>query len=220
MSDGAPVTLDGPRLAPRSGTATSLVVFLHGYGADGNDLISLGRYWAALLPDTAFVSPHAPAVCDESPMGRQWFPLAGVDPARLRAGVLSAAPVLDAFLDAELARHGLADGALALVGFSQGSMMALHCGPRRKEAIAGIVGYSGLIPGPEYLEAEAQHRPPVLLVHGDQDQLIPAMATYAASRVLGNAGFRVEWHIRPGLAHGIDEEGLRFGGDFLRRILP
>jgi phospholipase/carboxylesterase len=220
VSDGAPMTLDGPRVPPRSGVATSLVVFLHGYGADGNDLIALANYWGPLLPDTAFVSPHAPDPCDEAPVGRQWFPLAGVDPARLRSGVLGAAPVLDAFLDAELDRHRLADNALALVGFSQGSMMALHCGPRRKEAIAGIVAYSGLVPGPEYLQAEAKHRPPVLLVHGDADQLIPAMATYAARQVLTNAGFQVEWHIRPGLAHGIDEEGLRFGGDFLRRVLP
>jgi len=220
VSDGAPLTLDGPRVPARSGTATSLVVFLHGYGADGNDLIGLARYWADLLPHTAFVSPHAPEPCPDAPMGRQWFPLARIDPLKLRGGVLSAAPILDAFLDAELARHGLTDAALALVGFSQGSMMALHCGVRRRDPVAGIVAYSGLIPGPEYLQAEAKHRPPILLVHGDADELIPAMSTYAAMRVLGDAGFQVEWHVRPGLAHGIDEEGLRFGGDFLRRMLP
>jgi phospholipase/carboxylesterase len=220
VSDGAPVALDGPRVAPLSGNARSLAVFLHGYGADGNDLIGLANYWGRALPDTAFVSPHAPYPRADAPFGRQWFPLANVDPALLRAGVLSAAPSLDAFLDAELARWKLGDAALALVGFSQGTMMALHAGPRRRERIAGIVGYSGLLPGAEYLDAEVKHRPPVLLVHGDQDDVIPAMATYAASRVLSNAGFQVEWHIRPDLAHGIDEEGLRFGADFLRRILP
>jgi phospholipase/carboxylesterase len=220
MSDGAPVALDGPRVAPLSGKAKSLVVFLHGYGADGNDLIGLARFWAAALPDTAFVSPHAVSARADAPFGRQWFPLAGVDPALLRSGVLGAAPALDAFLDAELARWKLSDGELALVGFSQGTMMALHAGPRRKERIAGIIGYSGLVPAPEFLEAEAKHRPPVLLVHGDQDEVIPAMATYAANRVLTNLGFQVEWHIRPGLGHGIDEEGLRFGADFLRRVLP
>jgi phospholipase/carboxylesterase len=220
MSDGSPKTLDGPRVPARSGKATSLVVFLHGYGADGNDLIDLGRYWGAVLPNTAFVSPHAPDACDEAPVGRQWFPLVRIDPGKLREGVLAAAPTLDAFLDAELAALGLSDAALALVGFSQGTMLALHAGPRRKETVAGIVGYSGLIPGPEFLQAEAHHRPPVLLVHGDADALIPAMATYAASRILSNAGFQVESHIRPGLAHGIDEEGLRFGADFLRRVLP
>ena len=220
MSDGAPVTLDGPRVPPQSGTARSLVVFLHGYGADGNDLIGLARYWAPALPDTAFVSPHAVSPRADAPMGRQWFPLAGADAALLRRGVLSAAPILDVFLDAELARWRLGDEALALVGLSQGTMMALHSGPRRRERIAGIVGYSGLVPAPEFLEAEARHRPPILLVHGDQDEVIPAMATYAAGRVLGNAGFQVEQHIRPGLGHGIDEEGLRFGADFLRRVLP
>jgi len=212
--------LDGPRIAPASGgPAKSLVVFLHGYGADGNDLIDLGSVLAPVLPETAFVSPHAPGAHPEVPGGRQWFPLANVDAARLREGVLSAAPALDAFLDAELARHGLDDDALALVGFSQGTMMALHVGPRRPGRLAGIVGYSGLLAGPEFLPAELRNRPPILLVHGEADPLIPAMATMAAERVLGNAGFQVEWHIRPGLAHGIDEEGVRLGADFLRRVL-
>jgi phospholipase/carboxylesterase len=212
--------LDGPRVAPASGgPAKRLVVFLHGYGADGNDLIGLGPILAQVLPDTAFVSPHAPGVHPEVPGGRQWFPLANVDADRLREGVLSAVPALDAFLDAELARHGLDDSALALVGFSQGTMMALHVGPRRPGRLAGIVGYSGLLAGPEFLEAELRHRPPILLVHGEADPLIPAMATIAAERVLGRAGFQVEWHLRAGLEHGIDEEGLRLGADFLRRVL-
>ena len=121
--------LDGPRIEPVGVPARSLVVFLHGYGADGNDLIDIGRLWAPLMPATAFVSPHAPQPCEEAPAGRQWFPLAGVDPGRLRDGVLSAAPVLDAFLDAELARRRLTDDRLVLVGFSQGTMMALHVAP-------------------------------------------------------------------------------------------
>jgi len=212
--------IDGPRIPPASGKAArSLVVFLHGYGADGNDLIDIGRMLAPVLPDTAFASPHAPSPCDEAPMGRQWFPLARTDPAKLRTGVLAAAPAVDAFLDAELERNSLDDSRLALVGFSQGTMMALHVGPRRSGPIAGIVGYSGLLPGPEHLKAEMKHRPPVLLVHGEADPLIPAMATFAAERVLGGAGFQVEWHIRPGLEHGIDEDGLRLGAEFLRRVL-
>jgi phospholipase/carboxylesterase len=213
------MTLTGPRIAPAGGPAKSLVVFLHGYGADGSDLIDIGRLWAPLMPETAFVSPHAPERCIDSPAGRQWFPLAAIDPARLRDGVLGAAPAVDAFLDEELARLNLADDRLALVGFSQGTMMALHVGARRKRGIAGIVGYSGLLPGPEYLKAETIHSTPVLLVHGDQDPLIPAMATMAAQRFLGDAGFQVEWHIRPGLQHSIDQEGLDLGLDFLRRVL-
>jgi len=211
--------IDGPRIHPVGGPAKSLVVFLHGYGADGNDLIDIGRMWAPAMPTAAFVSPHAPEPCAESPTGRQWFPLAGVDPTKLRDGVVHAAPVLDAFLDAELARHRLTDDRLVLVGFSQGTMMALHVAPRRAQAPAGVVGYSGLLPAPEFLAAEVRHKPPVLLVHGDADPLIPAVALFAAQRILGEAGFPVEWHIRPGLQHGIDQAGLDYGLAFIRRIL-
>lgn len=218
MSAGLP-TLDGPRVPAPSGKATSLVVFLHGYGADGNDLIDLGRMWSSVLPDTAFVSPHAPFPCDGAPYGRQWFPLSDGDPDRLWSGAVGAAPALDAFLDQELARTGLPAGRLALLGFSQGAMMALHVGLRRPEKLAGIVGYSGLLPGPERLAAEARTRPPVLLVHGDADPVVPVGALHAAVPALGAAGIPAEWHVRPGLAHGIDGEGLAMGGDFLRRAL-
>ena len=211
--------IDGPRIEPRGGPAKRLVVFLHGYGADGNDLIDIGRLWAPRMPDTAFVSPHAPEPCSEAPTGRQWFPLAGIDPTKLREGVLTAAPILNEFLDQELARHQLTDDRLALVGFSQGTMMALHVAPRRAKALAGVVGYSGLLPGPEFLKSEARQHPPVLLVHGDADPLIPSIALYAAVRVLGDAGFQAEWHVRPGLAHGIDQRGLDLGAAFLTRVL-
>ena len=212
--------IDGPRLPPANGApARKLVVFLHGYGADGNDLIDLGRMFAPILPDTAFVSPNAPAPCDESPMGRQWFPLAHGDMELYWRGVEQAAPVLQAFLDAELAGLGLTDRDLALVGFSQGTMMALHAGLRRKEAIAGIVGYSGLLAGPEHLADADVHKTPILLVHGDADPIIPAMALHASVQALGAAGMPTEWHVSPGLAHGIDEAGLRLGADFLRRVL-
>ena len=211
--------LDGPRIAPANGgPARHLVVFLHGYGADGRDLIDIGRHWAPYLPDTAFASPNAPDPCDELPGGRQWFPLALGDLHAYWLGVQSAAPALDAFLDAELARHGLLDRDLALVGFSQGTMMALHVGPRRKGRIAGIVGYSGLLAGPEYLAAEAANKPPILLVHGEADPLIPVVALHAAAPVLGAAGITVEWHVSPGLGHGIDPEGLALGAGFLRRV--
>ncbi len=211
--------LDGPRLAPASGVTGSLVIFLHGYGADGNDLIEIGRRWAPVLPDTAFVSPHAPDPCGEAPVGRQWFPLAAIDPVGVRKGAVAAAPSLDHFIDSELQRHSLSEAALVLVGFSQGTMMALHVGPRRPQAVAGIVGYSGLVPDPEYIAAEVRNRPPILLVHGDNDPLIPSIALHTSAKVLGEAGFNVEWHMRPGLEHGIDEEGLRLGGEFTARVL-
>jgi len=214
------MTIDGPRIAPLSGgPAKSLVVFLHGYGADGNDLIEIGRVWGPVLPDTVFVAPHAPDPCAGAPMGRQWFPLADADQQKLGAGAVAAAPALDAFLDAELASHGLDDSRLALVGFSQGTMMALQVGPRRAKPIAGIVGYSGLLPGPEKLQAEAVSRPPILLIHGDADPVIPAMALHVSKRFLDEAGFAVEAHVRPDLPHGIDQEGLALGAAFLRKVL-
>jgi phospholipase/carboxylesterase len=213
--------LDGPRLQPR-GQAKHLVVFLHGYGADGNDLIELGRVWQAILPDTAFVSPHAPEPCGQAPVGRQWFALTFRDPNERWVGVNKAAPVLDAFLDKELARHNLPPSALTLVGFSQGTMMALHVGLRRASAPAAIVGYSGMLVMDENTTAESaaaeiRSRPPVLLVHGDRDELIPVQALFHASQTLAALGVPTEWHISGGVGHGIDQEGLRHGGEFIAR---
>jgi phospholipase/carboxylesterase len=217
--------LDGRRLEPRSGVAKQLVVFLHGYGADGNDLIDIGRSWQQLLPDAAFVSPHAPRPCGQAPTGREWFPLTMRDPNERWDGVNAAAPGLNAFLDAELARRGLTDSALALVGFSQGTMMSLHVGLRRATAPAAIVGYSGMLVTPtneadiDRFAAEIRSRPPVLLVHGDQDQLIPVQALMHAAQGLAALEVPVEWHISPGVGHGIDQEGLRQGGEFIVRRL-
>jgi len=216
------VELDGPRLAPRSGSARQLVVFLHGYGANGDDLIEVGRVWQPLLPQAAFVSPHAPEPCPGAPGGRQWFGLTFRDPNERWRGVTSAAPGLERFLDAELARHQLSPAALALVGFSQGTMMALHVGLRRAAAPAAIVGYSGLLVLPpdnngEAFAAEIKARPPVLLVHGDQDDLIPPQALFQATQGLAAIGVPVEWHLSTGVGHGIDGEGLRHGGEFLAR---
>jgi phospholipase/carboxylesterase len=216
------VELDGPRLNPRSGTARQLVIFLHGYGADGNDLIEIGRAWQPLLPQAAFVSPHAPEPCGQAPVGRQWFALTFRDPNERWVGVNKAAPVLERFIDAELARHKLPPQALALVGFSQGTMMALHVGLRRTAPPAAIVGYSGLLVlpperTPDALAAEIKSRPPVLLVHGDRDDLIPPQALFQATQELAALGVPVEWHLSAGVGHGIDPEGLRHGGEFLAR---
>jgi phospholipase/carboxylesterase len=214
--------LDGPRIEPRSGQAKNLVVFLHGYGADGNDLIEIGRAWQELLPDTAFVSPHAPRPCGQSPTGREWFPLTMREPSDRWTGVNAAAPVLNAFLDAELSRRQLPPSALALVGFSQGTMMSLHVGLRRAVAPAAIVGYSGMLVVPSEAEldkfaSEVRSRPPVLLIHGDQDQLIPVQALLHAAQGLASLDIPTQWHISPGVGHGIDQEGLRHGGEFLVR---
>jgi phospholipase/carboxylesterase len=213
--------LDGPRLRPTSGAAPkSLVVFLHGYGADGNDLIGIGREWARALPTTAFVAPHAPDLCRDAPMGRQWFPLTMRDPREFSRGVAAARPALDAFLDAELARHRLDESAMALVGFSQGTMLALHAGPQRRRRLAGIVGYSGLLADAAALAQGAVEKPPVLLVHGDKDDLIPVAAIFSAAQGLAAAEIPVEWHVSPGVPHGIGVDGLELGLSFLSRVLP
>lgn len=212
--------LEGPRFGPASGgKPKSLVLLLHGLGADGNDLISLAPYWAKALPDTAFVSPHAPFPCDMAPYGRQWFSLQDRTPGMILAGVRAAAPILDAFIDAELEQHGLADDRIALVGFSQGTMMSLYVAPRRERAIAGVVGYSGALVGAELLAGEIKSAPPVMLVHGEADDIVPFQAMATAASGLRAAGLSVETVARPGLPHSIDEEGLLRGGGFLAERL-
>lgn len=211
-------SLDGPKLKPLSGTpAKQLIVFLHGFGADGNDLIGLGQQWQQILPDAEFVSPHAPEQCAMNPFGgRQWFELTFRDPEEYWRGVNMAAPILNDFLDKELARLNLDDNRLALVGFSQGTMMSLHVGLRRENSPAAIIGYSGMLAGPERLKNEIKVKPPILLVHGDQDELIPVQALSIARDKLGEVGLSVQWHISYGIGHGIDGDGLVLGARFLK----
>ncbi len=212
--------LDGPRLEAASGTADSVVVLLHGYGADGEDLIPLAREWQPVLPQAAFVAPHAPEVLPMAgPAGRQWFPLTMRDPTEYWRGASAAGPMLAAFLEAEMPRHALPHNRLALVGFSQGAMMALHVGLRLEPAPGAVIGYSGMLAGPEHLPPP-RHQPAVLLVHGEEDEVIPIDALEAAREALASRGFAVEWHRRPGLGHGIDAAGLDLGGHFLAQGLP
>ncbi len=210
--------IDGPRVQAKSGVPKQLVVFLHGYGADGNDLIEIGRQWRGFLPDADFVAPHAPERCAMSPMGRQWFALTMRDPDERWRGCVLARPVLDAFLDEELAKRGMTESALALVGFSQGTMMALHTGLRRPIAPRAILGYSGLlVTGPDSEPASAAYpKPPaILLAHGEDDELIPADALLLSANALAAANVPTQWHLAPGLGHGIDQTGLVHGGLFL-----
>ena len=211
--------IDGPRIQAHSGKCRQLVVFLHGYGADGADLIEIGRQWRSFLPDAEFVAPHAPERCSMSPMGRQWFPLTMRDPEERWRGVLAAKPTLDAFLDAELSRLDLNERSLALVGFSQGTMMALHTGLRRKTAPRAILGYSGVLveplQGSDTLSLHQQQPPAVLLVHGEEDELIPAEALMMSANALAENKVPTQWHLSAGLGHGIDNAGLVHGALFL-----
>jgi len=208
-------SLSGPSFPPRAGgAAEALVILLHGWGADGNDLIGLAPHWAGSLPHAEFLSPHGPFPCDMG-FGRQWFSLADRSPERVLAGVRAVVPVLDDFITAALARRGLDERRLALVGFSQGTMMALHVALRRARAVAGVLGYSGRLVGGPALADELTTKPPVLLIHGTADEVLPIAAMREAKSVLAALGVPVEALERPGLGHGIDEVGLEAGRRFL-----
>jgi phospholipase/carboxylesterase len=213
-------TLTGPERAAASGRATSLVVLLHGYGADGTDLIGLAEPLAPHLPDTRFVAPNAPERCLNNPAGFQWFPipwLDGSDPAASAVAAGRAFATLDAWLDAVAA--DMAPERTALVGFSQGTMMALQVGLRRRAALAGIVGFSGRLLRPEKLAAEIVSRPPVLLVHGDEDPMVPVASLDEAAGALRAAEVDVRTHVSRGVGHGIAPDGLGLALQFLRERL-
>jgi phospholipase/carboxylesterase len=208
--------LSGPSFGPEGGgKPRHLVILLHGYGADGNDLLGLAPHWSRLLPDTQFVAPHAPFPCEVAPFGRQWFGFEGRNESMILAETQTAAALLDSYISAEMTRRNLTESQLALVGFSQGTMMALYVAPRRARALAGVVGYSGALIGPQLLAAEIKSRPPMLLIHGSADPVVPYPSLGVAQTALQAAGIEIEAVTRPGLAHGIDEDGLARGGAFL-----
>ncbi|MDB5671438.1 MAG: phospholipase [Alphaproteobacteria bacterium] len=211
-------SLDGPRLAPASGgPPRQLVILLHGYGSNGADMIQLAPIWQAVLPDALFLAPNAPERC---PMGGfQWWALTDFSRLGLAAGVRRAAPALDAYIDAQLAAHGIGEADLMLVGFSQGTMVALQIGPCRKNRLAGIVGYSGMIADPSGLARHVRSKPPILLVHGSSDGIVPVAAIHEAEAELHRLGFQVTKHVSRGLGHGVDPVGLDLGRGFARKVL-
>jgi len=212
--------LTGPSRPPLSGgKPRRLVILLHGLGADGNDLIGLQQRWGRVVPDAEFISPNAPFPCDMAPYGYQWFSVQDRTPAALLAGLRAAVPSLDAFIDEELQKRGLTEADTALVGFSQGTMMSLYIGLRRAKPLAGILGYSGRLIAPELLASELRSRPPTLLIHGTEDQLVPFESLAHAEAAPKQAGVPVETLACPGIEHSISPEGLEHGGRFLREVL-
>ncbi|MFT3810900.1 MAG: dienelactone hydrolase family protein [Micropepsaceae bacterium] len=209
--------LDGPRVPPKDGAkADRLVVFVHGYGANGDDLIGLAPYFQKAMPTAAFASPNAPERVPGQPFGYQWFGITRLDPQLMAAGADSAAPILNGFIDEELERLGLDGTKLALVGFSQGTMMSLHVGLRRAVQPAAILGYSGALVAPERLADEMTVRPPIALIHGDSDPMVPVTRLQEAVNTIGATGLPVRWHVSRGVGHSIDPEGLHLGVGFLK----
>ncbi|MEP5759728.1 MAG: prolyl oligopeptidase family serine peptidase [Litoreibacter sp.] len=210
--------LDDKRKGSKSGEDTSLVIFLHGYGADGADLLGLADPLMEHLPDTVFVAPNAPERCIGNPMGYQWFPIPWIDGSseeEAESGLLRAADDLNAYLDNTMAREDVTERETILVGFSQGSMMSLHVAPRREDAFAGVVGISGRLLRPENLKDEAISKPPVLLIHGDQDDVVPPISMPEAGDALREAGFEVYGHVMEGTGHGIAPDGLSVALSFI-----
>lgn len=210
------------RAEPQSGKATSVVAFLHGYGANGADLLGLSQPLAPYLPGTLFLAPDAPEPCAGVPMGRQWFPIPWIDgssEAASRAGMAKAVEDLNAWIDGVLAETGLAPERMVLFGFSQGSMMSLHVGPRRAAPLGGIVAFSGRLLDPLQLGPETQSRMPVMLVHGNADEVVPHAAMAEAGDALTANGFTVYAHTMDGTGHGIDPDGLSVALAFLRDVL-
>ena len=212
--------LDFGRVEAASGQADSMVIFLHGYGADGQDLLGLAEPLAPHLPNTVFLAPNAPERCGMNPMGYQWFPIPWIDGSseeEAAAGLARAAADLNAFLDAAMIEADMIPEQVALVGFSQGTMMSLHVAPRRDEAIAAVVGFSGRLLSPETLADEVVVRPPVLLIHGDSDDVVPISSLPEAAEAMQGAGWtEVYAHVMKGTAHGIAPDGLSVALAFLR----
>jgi len=212
--------LTAGRKEPHSGDTRSAVVFLHGYGANGADLLGLADPLADHLPDTLFVAPDAPENCAGSPFGYQWFPIPWIDGSseeESSRGMQQAVEDLNAFLDALMVDEDLLPEQVCLFGFSQGTMMSLHVAPRREDPVAGLVAFSGRLLEPELLADEVQSRMPILLVHGDQDDVVPVQFLPQAAEALQNAGFSdVYAHVMKGTAHGIAPDGLSVALAFIR----
>ena len=211
--------LDGPELAPLSGgKAAYLIVLLHGVAAYGYDLLDLAHAWREHLPEAEFIAPNAPFPYDYAPDGRQWFSLADRAPEKLLAGLREAGAILDRFFDELLASRGLDNSCLALVGFSQGAVTALYAGLHRQKRIAGVAAFSGALSGAANLLGEIATKPPVLLVHGEEDNVVPFQSMANAKTALETAGVKVRAVARPGLGHAIDGAGIALAGDFLREV--
>ena len=215
--------LSGPMLPPKSGVAAKqAVVLLHGYGSDGNDLIGLAPYWQDVLPDALFVAPNGPQACGAFGSGYQWFDIdfEGDRLASRQTGVLQARPILEQFLTDMWAQTGITPANTILGGFSQGAMMSLHVGLGLEQPLMGIIAFSGAFLPPEGFGDADLPRPPVALIHGDRDDVVPPKSSAEAHALLQQAGYDVTHHVSAGVAHGIAPDGLAFATEFIERVKP
>ena len=212
--------VNGSSLQPLSGgPPKQIVLLLHGYGSNGADLISLAPHWQQAVPDALFLAPNAPQSAGGMGFGHQWWPLLAFTTQALASGAATAAPAVNAFIDRKLTQYGLGDADLAIVGFSQGTMMALHVGLRRETQVAGVLGYSGMLTGAAELTHQTITKPPVLLIHGSADSIVPVSALHATEHALRRLGVDVATHVSAGLGHSVDPFGLRLGAEFIERVL-
>lgn len=211
--------LTGPMVLPMDGSKPEqIVLFLHGVGADGDDLINLATYFGKVLPKAVFIAPNAPFRFDGAPFGYQWFSLKDPSKEQKLDGVQKAAPILQALIDHLLGEYGLREENMAIIGFSQGAMMALHVGPRRVRPLAGIIAYSGALLGGELLAKEMKSKPPVLLMHGNMDPVVPPDLMHHAEDALKTAGVPVAAYLCPNLGHGLDDMSVQLGMEFLAEM--
>lgn len=201
-----------------AGKPKQMVMLLHGLGANGQDLLGLAPAFAPSLPDAVFISPDAPFHCDMAPFGFQWFSLREWTTESILRGVQQATPTLNNFIKQQLDRYGLQPKDLALVGFSQGTMMSLYAGPRFEANIAGILGYSGALNWEDDVDYSTLRKCPVCLIHGEMDMVVPVAAYHHARQALEKAGFAVTGHTVPFLPHGIDPKGMETGAAFLKSL--
>lgn len=216
--------LSGPSVLPEGGKAPEqIVLLLHGVGSDGQDLLGLAPYYQKVARNAVFIAPNGPQPFDGGPpelppTGYQWFSLSEGDPQRRFEGMKATAPIIDAYIDQLLAEYKLDASKLVLVGFSQGTMMALHVGLRRAQPVAGIIGYCGTLIGGSSLSGEIKSRPPVLMVNGAVDAIMPPDVLEQSGKMLRENGVEVETMVRPNLGHGLDDEGVKAGMGFLAKV--
>ena len=212
--------LVGKTVNAPDGKAKHLIITVHGYGANADDLLGLASPIQSQFPDIAISAPNAPEKLDMVPGGYKWWDIEDRTPAIMYAGVSANADAMNAYIDEQMAEHGVDESNTVLLGFSQGTMLALHVGLRRKKQLAGIIGFSGaLIETPTEFPNHVQSRPPVLLVHGQADQMVAWQATMAAADILNANDIAVNTVIVPHVTHTIDPVGFNEAMDFLNKHL-